>query len=321
LRRALVIGAAGQDGSYLCELLVEKGYEVTGVVRRPPAEGVPNLADVRDDVRLVQADLVEPGQVETVLRELAPDEVYNVAGPSFGPDAWSDPVGLAHVDAVAVCRLLESVRANVPSARFFQASSALVFGRPPTSPQSELSPYAPVELYGAAKAYADFLVRAYRDRHGVFACSGILYNHESPRRDARFASRKITRTAAAIKLGLEQELLLGDLDAVRDWGFAGDYVEAAWRMLQADGADDYVVATGEPHTVQELVEVAFGMLGLEWRKHVRVDPALQRGSAQPTDLIGDSTRARERLGWVPSVGFEELVELMVRADVDELARG
>jgi GDPmannose 4,6-dehydratase len=178
-----------------------------------------------------------------------------------------------------------------------------------------------VEPYGAAKAYADFLVRAYRDRHGVFACSGILYNHESPRRDARFASRKITRTAAAIKLGLEQELLLGDLDAVRDWGFAGDYVEAAWRMLQADGADDYVVATGEPHTVQELVEVAFGMLGLEWRKHVRVDPALQRGSAQPTDLIGDSTRARERLGWVPSVGFEELVELMVRADVDELARG
>jgi GDPmannose 4,6-dehydratase len=316
--RALVIGAGGQDGSYLCELLVEKGYEVMGVVRHDP-ERTPNLADVRDQIRLVQADLTEPDRIEREIVEFEPEEIYNFASVSFGPDAWNDPIQTAELGTVSVCRLLEAVRTSGLESRFFQASSAWVFGRPEVTPQTERTPYAPVEPYGAAKAYAAFIVRAYRESHGLFGCSGIFYNHESPRRPDRFVTRKITRTAAAIKLGLERELVLGEIDVVRDWGYAGDYVRAAWLMLQGERPNDYVVATGQGHTVREFAELAFQAVDLDWSEYVRHDPELMRGGRQVADLIGDATAAREQLGWSPSVGFGELVELMVEADLRELS--
>lgn len=319
-QRALVIGAAGQDGSYLCELLVEKGYEVKGVVRRAPETRFRNLDAVRDEIRLVRADLADSDRLEDEIREFEPGEIYNLASISFGPDAWSDPIQTAQVGTLAVCRLLEALRTSPGEPRFFQASSAWVFGHPSEVPQDERTPFAPVEPYGAAKAYAAFMTRAYRDRYGLFACSGILYNHESPRRAERFVTRKITKTAAAIKLGLERELVLGDIEAMRDWGYAKDFAEAAWLMLQADQPDDYVIATGEAHTVREFAEVAFGVLDLDWREYVRVEPELMRGRGQPADLVGNATAARERLGWTPSVSFEELVRLMVEADVSELSR-
>jgi GDPmannose 4,6-dehydratase len=317
-RRALVLGAAGQDGSYLCELLLEQGYEVTGVVRRASPE-LPNLDGVRDQIRLVESDVADGGRVEQEIRETEPSEIYNFASVSFGPDVWSDPIRTARLGTVAVCRLLEAIRASSVRPRFFQASSAWVFGRPEHAPQTEQTPYDPVEPYGAAKAYADFLIRAYRDRHGIFGCSAVFYNHESPRRSDRFVTRKITRTAAAIKLGRERELVLGEIDARRDWGYARDFVAAAWLMLQAEQPDDYVVATGEAHTVREFAEIAFGLLDLDWREHVRVDQGLMRGSDQVANLVGDATAARERLGWTPSVTFPELVELMVTADLKELS--
>jgi GDPmannose 4,6-dehydratase len=320
LRRALVIGAAGQDGSYLCELLVEKGYDVTGIVRRPTAERISNLEGVREEIRLVEADLADFERVAAEIRQLEPEEIFNFASLSFGPDAWTDPIQTAHVGAVAVARLAELLRASSVASRIFQASSAWVFGRPEQSPQTERTPYGPVEPYGATKAYADFMIRAYREQHGVFACSGIFYNHESPRRAERFVSRKITKAAAAIKLGLERELVLGDIEATRDWGYAKDFVEAAWLMLQAQQPDDYVIATGEAHTVREFADAAFSALDLDWSQYVRLDPALKRGSGQVTDLVGDATAAREHLGWVPSLGFQELVELMVVADFAALSR-
>jgi GDPmannose 4,6-dehydratase len=319
-RRALVIGAAGQDGSYLCELLVEKGYEVTGFVRRPPETRFENLEGIREEINLVHADLADVDRLETEVRKAEPDEIYNLASVSFGPDAWSDPIRTAQVGTLAVCGLLEALRASAGEPRFFQASSAWVFGHPAEAPQTERTPVAPVEPYGAAKAYGTFVTTAYRERYGLFACSGIFYNHESPRRSERFVTRKITKGAAAIKLGRERELVLGDVDAVRDWGYAKDFVEAAWLMLQADRPDDYVIATGEAHTVGEFADVAFGALDLDWREYVRIEPELRRGGAQPADLVGDATAARERLGWKPSVTFEELVALMVEADVEALSR-
>ena len=319
-RRALVLGAAGQDGSYASELLVGKGYDVMGVVRSDPAERIPNLDGVRAEMRLVQADLTDLGRLSRLVRELAPAEIYNFAAVSFGPDAWRDPIATVQAGAVGVCGLLEAIRVSAGDARLFQSSSAWVFGRPERMPQTESTPYAPVEPYGAAKAYADFLIRAYREHHGVFACSGILYNHESPRRSERFVTRKITRTAAAIKLGLARELVLGDIDVARDWGYAKDVVLAAWLMLQEERPEDYVVATGEAHTVRELLELAFGVLDLEWEDHVRFDPALRRGAGELVGLVGDATAARERLGWAPSITFPDLVELMVEADVAKLSR-
>lgn len=318
-RRALVIGAAGQDGSYLCELLVEKGYEVAGVVRRSLDEPMPNLDRVRDDIRLVKADLADFDRVEEEIREFEPDEIYNLASVSFGLDAWSDPIQTAKLGTVAVCRLLEAICASPAQPRVFQASSAFMFGRPEVVPQTERTPYAPVEPYGAAKAYAAFMIKAYREHRGTFGCAGIFYNHESPRRPERFVSRKITKTAAAIKLGLERELVLGDIDAVRDWGYAKDFVEAAWLMLQAQHADDYVIATGEGHTVREFAEAAFAVLDLDWSDYVSIDPALLRGAGQAADLVGDPTAAREHLGWTPSVTFQDLVGLMVEADLRALS--
>jgi GDPmannose 4,6-dehydratase len=317
--RALVLGASGQDGSYLCELLVEKGYEVTGVIRRDPRNRIPNLDRVRDEIRLVQADLADFERLEEEIREFEPGEIYNLASVSFAPDAWSDPIQTAQVGTLAVCRLLEAIRRSRVEPRLFQASSAWIFGRPDVAPQTERTPIAPVEPYGAAKAYAGFMIRAYRERHGLFGCSGIFYNHESPRRSERFVTRKITKTAAAIKLGIERELILGDTNAMRDWGYARDFVEAAWLMLQAEEPNDYVIATGEGHTVGEFAEIAFGVLDLDWREYVRFDPALMRGRGQQADLVGDATAARERLGCTPSVTFQDLVKLMVEADLRALS--
>jgi GDPmannose 4,6-dehydratase len=318
-RRALVIGAAGQDGSYLAELLLEEGYDVVGIVRRSLTETIPNLEHVRDRVDLVRADLAHTASVLRAVKEYQPAEVYNVASVSFGPDAWEDPALTVELGGLAVARLLEGFRTLAAPPRFFQASSSWVFGRPSESPQSIRTPYAPVEPYGAAKALGDFLVRAYRERHDLFACSGIFFNHESPRRPERFVTRKITRAAASIALGDSESLALGDLDAKRDWGFAGDYVRAAWLMLQADAPGDYVVATGEARTVRQFAEVAFTAAGLDLDRHLSVDPALKRAKGQVADLVGDASATRDGLGWSPSVGFEQLVTSMVEADLAELS--
>ena len=318
-RCALVIGAAGQDGSYLTELLLEEGYRVVGIVRRDPTAAIPNLEHVRDRIDLVRADLADTHAIVDAVREHEPAELYNLASVSFGPDAWEEPVRTVELGGLAVARLLEGIRSLRQAPRFFQASSAWVFGRPSESPQSMRTPYAPVEPYGAAKALGDFLVRGYRDRHDVFACSGLFYNHESPRRPERFVTRKITRAAASIALGLSDQLSLGDIEARRDWGFAGDYVRAAWLMLQLDEPADYVVATGEGRTVRQFAEAAFSAAGLDLERHLSVDPALRRDKGQVADLVGDASAARDRLGWSPRVTFDELVTLMVEADLAALS--
>jgi len=309
---ALVTGIGGQDGSYLAELLVERGYDVVGIVRTGPSADYPNLAGVRNRVRLVQADLLG------VLREHAPREVYNLASPSFVPVSWDRPVVTAEFAAVGVTSLLEAVRAVDPSIRIYQASSSEIFGDPFESPQTEATPLSPVTPYGVAKAYGHFIVHSYRRRYGLHASCGILYNHESPRRPVSFLPSKVAHSAAAISLGLESELSLGDMTAQRDWGYAGDYVEAMWRVLQQDEPADYIIATGVLHTVEELVALAFAHVGLEWRDHVRVDTSLLRGQAELHRLVGDASRARERLRWEPQVGFDRLVPLLVDAALERL---
>jgi GDPmannose 4,6-dehydratase len=291
-RRAIVTGASGQDGSYLTELLRDHGYEVIGVDRG----GV---------------DLLDRAAVTTLLRDGAPGEIYNLAGPSFVPQSWDEPLEHAHFVAVGLTALLEAIREVDPSIRLFQASSAEVYGVPAETPQTEATPFRPVSPYGAAKAYGNFLVDAYRRRYGLHASCGILYNHESPRRPIDFLPSKVAHGVAAIAAGRQSELVLGDMDVQRDWGYAPDYVNAMWLMLQQDEPGDYVVATGELHTVQELVELAFAHAGLDWREHVRIDDSLKRG--QDYQLVGDASTARKRLGWKPSVTFEELVALLVDA--------
>ena len=294
MRRALITGAGGQDGTYLTELLAGRDYEVSGVGR----------GDV---------DLLDHQALAALLREHAPHEIYNLASPSFVPRSWEKPVETAEFAAVGVTSLLEAVRAVDSTIRVYQASSSEIFGEPVEVPQTEMTPLSPVTPYGVAKAYGHFIVRSYRRRYGLHASCGILYNHESPRRPVDFLPSKVAHAAAAISLGRQHELVLGDLDAQRDWGFAGDYVEAMWLMLQQDEPDDYVIASGELHSVRELVELAFAHLGLDWREHVRVDEALKRGAAELHHLVGDSTKARERLGWEPRVQFAALVTLLVDA--------
>jgi len=311
--RAVVTGIGGQDGSYLAELLLERGTEVVGIVR-PGGGPYENLEDIGARVELVEADLLDQASLESVLRSARPTELYNLAAPSFVPTSWERPVETAEFAAVGATAVLEAIRAVDPSIRYYQASSSEIFGAPPESPQTELTPLAPVTPYGVAKAYAHFIVRSYRRRYGLFACSGILYNHESPRRPPQYLPRKVALGAAGISLGLERELVLGDLDARRDWGYAGDYVRAMWLVLQQDEPDDYVVASGESHSVRELVECAFAHVGLDWQEHVRVDPGLQRGAAELHDLVGDASKAQTTLGWTPDVCFTELVQLLVDAD-------
>jgi GDPmannose 4,6-dehydratase len=319
-RRALITGIAGQDGSLLAELLLSEGYEVFGVVRRPTSDHFENLEPIRNRIELLQAELLDELSLVDVLKTCRPDEVYNLASPSFVPMSWKQPVQTAEFAAVGVTALLESIRHVDQEIRFYQASSSEIFGEPREVPQTEETALAPVTPYGVAKAYGHLIVRSYRKRYELYACSGILYNHESPRRPLDFVTRKIAHGAAAISLGLEGELWLGDLDARRDWGYAGDYVRAMALMLRQDEAEDYVIASGVPHSVQELVELAFGHVGLDWQEYVHLDESLRRGAAELHDLVGDSSKARERLGWTPTVDFEGLVRRLVDADLERLRR-
>jgi GDPmannose 4,6-dehydratase len=320
--RALITGITGQDGSYLAELLLDKGYEVWGVVRRASTESYERIEHLRDRLQFAQADLLDQPSLTAALQQAEPDEVYNLAAQSFVPTSWTQPVLTAEFTAVGVTRLLEAIRQVDPSIRFYQASSSEMYGRVLETPQSESTPFYPRSPYGVAKVYGHYITVNYRESYDLFACSGILFNHESPRRGLEFVTRKVTNGVARIKLGLDDHLTLGNLDARRDWGFAGDYVDAMWRMLQQDEPDDYVVATGETHTVERLVELAFDHAGLDRDEHVRTDPALIR-PAEVDLLVGEPSKAKEKLGWEPTVDFEALVRMMVDADLERLtaARG
>jgi GDPmannose 4,6-dehydratase len=310
-RRALVTGIGGQDGTYLAELLLGRGYEVFGTTLGSP-EGK------QGGIKLIELELTDGDAVAARIRELGPDETYHLASPSFVPASWKDPVGTSTFAAASSAALLEGLRREYPEGRFLNAASAEIFGAPTQVPQTEETPVAPITPYGAAKAFAHVLTGAFRRHYGLHASSAILYNHESPRRPERFLTRKVSRRAAAISLGLEQELRLGDLSARRDWGFAGDYVQAMWLMLQADEPDDYVVATGEAHTAEDFVAAAFQHVGLDWREHVRYDESLSRGPSDSPALVGDPTKILERLRWAPEVPFDDLVKMLVDADVEEL---
>jgi GDPmannose 4,6-dehydratase len=317
-RRALITGVTGQDGSYLAELLLEKGYDVYGMTRRASTENVERIAHLVDRVILLQGDLLDAPSLDAALRESRPHEVYNLAAQSFVPTSWNQPVLTAEFTAVGVTRMLEAIRAVDPEIRFYQASSSEMFGKVREVPQTELTPFHPRSPYGVAKVYGHYITVNYRESYDLFAVSGILFNHESPRRGLEFVTRKISDGVARIKLGLTDELRLGNLDAKRDWGFAGDYVQAMWLMLQQDEPSDYVVATGEEHSVQEFVDLAFERAELDRDRHVIQDPRFLR-PAEVDHLVGDASKARRGLGWEPKASFRELVELMVDADLERLA--
>jgi len=314
-KRALITGITGQDGSYLAEFLLEKGYEVIGMVRRTSTVNFWRISHIQDKITLVSGDLLDQSSLIYILEKYQPDEVYNLAAQSFVPTSFEQPVFTGEVTALGVTRLLEAIRIVNPKIKFYQASSSEMFGKCREVPQNENTPFYPRSPYGVAKVYGHWITVNYRESYGIFACSGILFNHESPRRGLEFVTRKVTYNAAKIKLGLAKELRLGNLDARRDWGYAGDYVKAMWLMLQQPEPDDYVVGTGETHSVRELCELAFGYLGLDWKKYVVQDPALFR----PADvdlLVADATKARTKLGWKPTVTFEELIKMMVDADLE-----
>ncbi len=318
MRRALITGITGQDGSYLSEFLLEKGYEVHGVVRRSSTENFERIAHLSGKIQLHQADLLDQLSIIDVMREVQPDEVYNLAAMSFVPTSWKQPVLTGEFTAIGVTRMLEAIRLlGRDRIKFYQASSSEMFGKVVEVPQKETTPFYPRSPYGVAKVYGHWITVNYRESYGMFCCSGILFNHESERRGREFVTRKVSDGVARIKLGLSKVLKLGNLEARRDWGFAGDYVRAMWLMLQQDQPDDYVVATGETHSVRELVELAFSVVGLDWRKYVEIDPSLVR-PAEVDLLIGDASKARAKLGWKPEVTFEQLVERMVRADLARL---
>jgi GDPmannose 4,6-dehydratase len=316
-KRALITGIGGQDGSLLAELLLDSGYEVSGVVRRTGAH-YPNLDGIRERVDLVEADLSDQLALVRALRASRPHEVYNLASVSFVPASWEQPVLTAELAAVGVTALLEAIREVDPAIRFYQASSSEIFGEPLHSPQTEETPLSPLTPYGVAKAYAHFIARSYRRRYGLHTSAGILYNHESPRRPFEFVPRKVAHAAAAISLGQEGELWLGDLDSRRDWGYAPDYVRAMWLMVQQDEGDEYVVATGVTHSVRELVDIAFEHVGLDPGEYVHIDESLVRGNAELHNLVGDPSKAKQKLGWQPTVTFEELVQRLVAAEVQRL---
>jgi GDPmannose 4,6-dehydratase len=318
--RALITGITGQDGSYLAEFLMEKGYEVHGMVRRSSTETFQRLADFRDDLVLHTGDLLDQRSLVDVLREAEPDEIYNLAAMSFVAASWSQPVLTAEFTAVGVTRILEAMREIVPEARFYQASSSEMFGQVREIPQTETTPFYPRSPYGVAKCYGHFITVNYRESYGLFTSSGILFNHESERRGLEFVTRKVTHGAAAIKLGLQNELALGNLDAERDWGYAMDYVEAMWLMLQHDQPEDFVVATGKVHSVRQLVDVAFEHVALDPAEHIRIDERHLR-PAEVEHLVGDASKAREKFGWEPRTSFEEMIRRMVDADLELLGRG
>jgi GDPmannose 4,6-dehydratase len=316
---ALITGVTGQDGSYLAELLLAKGYRVVGVVRRTSHDSYERIGHLLDRLEVVAADLLDQHSLTMVIRDVKPDEVYNLAAQSFVPTSFTQPVLTGEFTALGVTRLLEAVRLARPEARFYQASSSEMFGKAMEVPQRETTPLHPRSPYGVAKVYGHWITVNYRESYDLFACSGILFNHESPRRGLEFVTRKITHGVAAIKLGHASELRLGNLDARRDWGFAGDYVEAMWRMLQQPEPDDYVVGTGVTHSVREFAEIAFAHVGLDWEDHVRVDPAFVR-PAEVDLLLADPAKASARLGWAPKVAFRDLVTMMVDADFERLSR-
>ncbi len=316
-RTALITGITGQDGSYLAELLLDRGYRVVGMTRRSSTASHERIEHLVDRIELVQGDLLDQASLVAAIRAAAPHEVYNLAAQSFVPTSWNQPVLTGEFTALGVTRLLEAIRQVDGSIRFYQASSSEMFGKVKFFPQSETTPFHPRSPYGVAKVYGHHITVNYRESYGLHATSGILFNHESERRGLEFVTRKVTHGAAAIKLGLQDELALGNLDAERDWGYAKDYVEAMWLMLQQDEPDDYVIATGETHTVGELVEEAFSYAGLDWRDHVEIDPKYYR-PAEVDYLLADASKAKRVLGWEPRTRFEDLVRLMVDADIQLL---
>ncbi|MEX2206969.1 MAG: GDP-mannose 4,6-dehydratase [Myxococcota bacterium] len=314
-RTALITGITGQDGSYLAELLLAKGYRVIGMVRRSSSENFERIAHMVDRLQLRQADLLDQLSLVNLLQDVAPDEVYNLAAQSFIPTSFSQPMLTAEITALGVTRMLEAIRLVNPKIRFYQASSSEMFGRVRATPQDELTPFHPRSPYGVAKLYGHWITVNYRESYGLFACSGILFNHESPRRGREFVTRKIAEGAARIALGQASQLELGNVDSKRDWGYAPEYVEAMWRMLQQGAPDDFVVGTGRHHTPRDFCELAFARVGLDYRQHVRTNPSLLR-PAEVDTLLADATKARERLGWEARTSFRELVELMVDAELE-----
>lgn len=314
MKTALITGITGQDGSYLADLLLEKGYRVIGMVRRTSTVNFDRISHIQDKIVLAQGDLLDQVSLVDVMKEYRPDEIYNLAAQSFVPTSWRQPVLTGEFTALGVTRMLDAMRMVVPEGRFYQASSSEMFGKVREVPQTERTPFYPRSPYGVAKAYGHWITVNYRESYGLFACSGILFNHESPRRGLEFVTRKVTLGAARIKLGLAEELPMGNLEAQRDWGFAGDYVRAMWLMLQQDEPQDFVVATGKTHSVRELLDVAFGYLSLDPADYVRVDERFIR-PADVDRLVGDATKAREKLGWVPEVTFEELIRMMIEHDL------
>jgi GDPmannose 4,6-dehydratase len=316
-KRAIITGITGQDGSYLADLLVEKGYEVVGLVRRSSAPNLWRVQHLLDRIALRPADLLDQLSLIRLIEDVRPHELYNLAAMSFVPASWDQPLLTGEFNSLGVTRVLEAIRQVDPSIRLYQASSSEMFGKVREVPQNELTPFHPRSPYGVSKVYGHYITVNYRESYGLFACSGILFNHESPRRGHEFVTRKVTDGVARIKLGLADSLTLGNLDACRDWGFAGDYVKAMWLMLQQERPDDYVVASGVAHSVRDLVEAAFGYVGLDWQKYVKTDPKLYR-PAEVDHLIGDATKARTALGWQPTVDFTGLVAMMTDADLARL---
>lgn len=314
---ALITGITGQDGSYLAEFLLSKGYKVYGMVRRASVDKYERISHIMDKIELIQGDLLDQYSLISALKKAQPSEVYNLAAQSFVPTSWAQPVLTSEFTAIGVTRMLESIRLVDPKIRFYQASSSEMYGKVLEVPQTEDTPFYPRSPYGVAKAYGHYITVNYRESYDLFAVSGILFNHESPRRGLEFVTRKVTDGVARIKLGLAKDLKLGNLDAKRDWGFAGDYVEAMWLMLQQNTPDDYVIATGETRTVKELVQVAFNRVGLDWEQHVKIDPAFIR-PAEVDLLIGDPKKAQDKLGWKPRVSFEQMINMMVDADLERL---
>ncbi|ASS67333.1 MULTISPECIES: GDP-mannose 4,6-dehydratase [unclassified Paenibacillus] len=318
-KRAFVTGVTGQDGSYLAELLLEKGYKVYALRRRTSMPIMENIEHIKNEIEFIDGDLLDQGSLINAMRISNPDEVYNLAAQSFVGTSWIQPVLTGQSTGIGVTNMLEAVRLTKPDARFYQASSSEMFGKVVETPQKESTPFYPRSPYGVAKVYGHWITVNYRESFDMFACSGILFNHESPRRGVEFVTRKVTDAAARIKLGLQKELRMGNLDAKRDWGFAGDYVKAMWLMLQQDTPEDYVISTGETHTVEELVEIAFGHLDLNWRDYVVIDEKFVR-PAEVDLLLGDCTKAKQQLGWELEVGFEQLVTMMVDSDLAKLQK-
>ncbi|RPJ02560.1 MAG: GDP-mannose 4,6-dehydratase [Deltaproteobacteria bacterium] len=314
MKRALITGITGQDGSYLAEFLLAKGYDVYGMVRRSSTISYERITHVQERLKLIQGDLLDQNSLIEALRMSEPDEVYNLGAQSFVPTSWNQPVLTGEFTALGVTRMLEAIRTVNPKIRFYQASSSEMFGKVKETPQNEKTPFYPRSPYGVAKVYGHWITVNYRESYGIFCCSGILFNHESPRRGLEFVSRKVTHAAARIKLGLQKELMMGNLDAKRDWGFAGDYVEAMWLMLQQEEPEDYVIGTGVAHSVRDLIQIAFDRLGLEWKEYVKVDPKFFR-PAEVDYLLGDPAKSKSRLKWQPQTTFKELIEMMVDYDL------